>query len=457
MKYIVVIYLSLITFSTAALALDVPTLHGHVNDYASMVSPEVAKELETTLTDFERSESTQIVVLTIPTLEGESLEDYSIKVAEAWRIGQKKVDNGVILLIAKQERKIRIEVGRGLEGKLTDLVAGRIIRSEIAPRFKTGDINGGAKAGISAIMAVVNGEYKTQGGPLSVAHSGWSIKPVYTVLIFLALVCIFFCAVKFIKINRQRVAENLKLQQEQEAKQEAKQEVERQAQIKNAKFETRYKNKEYTERYYGELSKIKQYYINIGMSYRSNDRLVNLIKLARSKDMEVLTENHDLIMQIEECMSGIRENMQLVESAYNKHKSRTAKFTGRKMAIYENASARKLTTLLHTCAFKPELLSDMVDEDFRQTDSYQFLQQVNEYDFITGNAKKLQSSLKQRSLNTLKHESVADIFFMYTQLNEIMVMIETSTQALFNAQIADIDIIHKDWNGYYTKLKAGQC
>src|SRR5208337_2661652 len=89
-----------------AIALDVPPLRGHVNDYAAMLSPENTQELESTLTDFERSDSTQIVVLTIPTLGGEALEDYSIKVAEAWRIGQKKIDNGVILLIAKQERKI---------------------------------------------------------------------------------------------------------------------------------------------------------------------------------------------------------------------------------------------------------------------------------------------------------------------------------------------------------------
>ena len=172
-----------------AIALDVPPLRGHVNDYAAMLSPESMQELEATLTDFERSDSTQIVVLTIPTLGGETLEDYSIKVAEAWRIGQKKIDNGVILLIAKQERKIRIEVGRGLEGKLTDLVSGRIIRDEIAPRFKAGDIDSGIKAGVAAIMAVVKGEYKAE--PRNLGHAGRSMHPIFTFVIFLIVACIF--------------------------------------------------------------------------------------------------------------------------------------------------------------------------------------------------------------------------------------------------------------------------
>ncbi len=168
MKYILALILALFTFSSTAFALDVPPLRGHVNDYAAMLSPAAVQGLEADLTAFERSDSTQIVVLTIPTLEGETLEDFSIKVAEAWRIGQKKIDNGVILLIAKQERKIRIEVGRGLEGKLTDLVSGRIIRGEIAPRFKAGDIDGGIKAGVAAIMAVAKGEYSAN--PRDIGH-----------------------------------------------------------------------------------------------------------------------------------------------------------------------------------------------------------------------------------------------------------------------------------------------
>lgn len=189
MKYIIALIFALFTFSSTAFAIDVPPLSGRVNDYAAMLSPKTAQELEATLRAFEMSDSTQIVILTIPTLEGENLEEYSIKVAEAWRIGQQKIDNGVILLIAKQERKIRIEVGRGLEGKLTDLVSGRIIRGEIAPRFKAGDIDGGIAAGVSAIMAVVKGEYKS--APRDLGHGKRSAHPIFTLFIFLAVACVF--------------------------------------------------------------------------------------------------------------------------------------------------------------------------------------------------------------------------------------------------------------------------
>jgi uncharacterized protein len=144
-------------------ALDVPKLQGYVNDYAGMISPPVRDKLTNELRAFEQTDSTQIVVLTVPSLEGEALEDYSIKVAEAWKIGQKNKDNGAILLVAKQEKKIRIEVGRGLEGKLTDLMSGRIIDLVIKPRFKSGDFDGGFAAGISALIDATRGEFKSDG------------------------------------------------------------------------------------------------------------------------------------------------------------------------------------------------------------------------------------------------------------------------------------------------------
>ena len=149
-----------IIFPFSAGALDVPQLKGRVNDYASILSPETAQKLDAALSAIESSDSTQIVVLTIPSLEGEVLEEFSIKVAEAWKIGQNNLDNGAILLVSKNDRKLRIEVGRGLEGKLTDLISGRIISSEIIPRFREGDFNGGIEAGINAIVSVVRGEYK---------------------------------------------------------------------------------------------------------------------------------------------------------------------------------------------------------------------------------------------------------------------------------------------------------
>src|SRR5271157_1436775 len=114
---IFLLFLAFAPFAAPGIAdtLSVPPLVSHVNDYAGMISKQAAAELEQGLTRFEQTDSTQIVVVTIPSLQGEDLEEFSIKVAEAWKVGQKGVDNGVILLIARDEHKVRIEVGRGLE------------------------------------------------------------------------------------------------------------------------------------------------------------------------------------------------------------------------------------------------------------------------------------------------------------------------------------------------------
>jgi uncharacterized protein len=180
--------------SSRSYALAVPPLAAHVNDYGQMISKQTAAELEGRLADLERSDSTQIVVLTVPNLEGEDMQDFSIKVAEAWRLGQKGIDNGVILLIARDEHKIRIEVGRGLEGKLTDLVSGRIIRSRITPRFQAGDFDSGVKDGIQAIVEVVRGEYKAD--RQNAAHGKKSAAPpILTLLIFLFVLLVFVGAI----------------------------------------------------------------------------------------------------------------------------------------------------------------------------------------------------------------------------------------------------------------------
>ncbi len=141
-------------------ALDVPKLTGYVNDYAGMISPQVKAELESELAGFERTDSTQVVILTVPSLEGDTIEDFGIRVADAWKIGRKGKDNGVIFIVSKGDRKTRIEVGRGLEGKLTDLMAGRIVDLVVNPRFKRGDFDGGFIAGVSALIDVTRGEFK---------------------------------------------------------------------------------------------------------------------------------------------------------------------------------------------------------------------------------------------------------------------------------------------------------
>ncbi len=168
--------------SPSAHALDVPKLQGYVNDYAGMISPPVRAELESELKSFEASDSTQIVVLTIPSLEGDVIEDFGIKVGEAWKIGQKGKDNGAIFIVAKQERKMRIEVGRGLEGRLTDLMAGRIVDLVVKPRFKRGDYDGGFRAGVSAIIDATRGEFKAEENHRPQRHERSS--RIFTLLIF---------------------------------------------------------------------------------------------------------------------------------------------------------------------------------------------------------------------------------------------------------------------------------
>ena len=156
----------ILVWASCASALDVPALKGRVNDYANMISPATVHQLDAVLGQLERTDSTQIVVLTIPSLEGDSIEDFSIRVADKWKIGQKGKDNGAILIISKNDRKIRIESGYGLEGSLTDLISGRIIRNVIVPYFKRGDFDTGISSGVLAMIQAVKGEYKAEAKPV---------------------------------------------------------------------------------------------------------------------------------------------------------------------------------------------------------------------------------------------------------------------------------------------------
>ena len=135
-------------------ALDVPPLNGPVNDYAHIFTASETQALNTYLYNIDRQSDLQIAVLTIPSLEGESLEDYSIRVAEKWQIGQKGKDSGVILVIAAQDRKLRIEVGYGLEDRITDVQSSRIIRSVIAPQFKQQEYGKGVLLGVKNLAGL---------------------------------------------------------------------------------------------------------------------------------------------------------------------------------------------------------------------------------------------------------------------------------------------------------------
>jgi len=153
------LFILVLIFSQFAYALNVPKLRSRINDYASILSQTEEKYLEKLLEEAENKTTSQFVLLTIPSLEGEVLEDFSIRVAESWKIGQKEFDNGVILLISIAEKKIRIEVGYGLESILTDAKCGYIIRNNIVPSFKKGDFYAGITQGLQSITAIVTREF----------------------------------------------------------------------------------------------------------------------------------------------------------------------------------------------------------------------------------------------------------------------------------------------------------
>lgn len=160
--YVVLVVIGLGGFTLQAQTLEVPFLAGRVNDNAGLLAASARETLEALLKAHEDSTSNQVVVLIIPSLQGETLEDYSIKVAETWKLGQKDKDNGVLLLIAQNDRKVRIEVGDGLEGSLPDITCGHIIRREIVPRFRDSDYEGGVRAGVEAILGAIAGSYQVE-------------------------------------------------------------------------------------------------------------------------------------------------------------------------------------------------------------------------------------------------------------------------------------------------------
>jgi len=184
-KYLLVIISAILLMpETWSFALDVPALKGRVNDYADMISPEAESLIEDRLKSFENSDSTQVVILTVNSLEGDALEDFTIRVAEKWKIGQTKKDNGVILFASKNDRRMRIEVGRGLEGVLTDLLSGRILDNVMRPKFKSGDFDGGFLDGTDSIIKACRGEYKNDSPPGSSSGNG---MPGNSVIIFFVI------------------------------------------------------------------------------------------------------------------------------------------------------------------------------------------------------------------------------------------------------------------------------
>jgi len=170
---------------SGAFAQDVPYLGGRVNDTAHMLSAATITELETALKAYEDSTTNQLVVLTIESLGESTIEEYSLKVAQTWKLGKKGVDNGALLCIAKDDRKIRIEVGYGLEASLTDALTSFIIRTKITPRFKEQDFNAGVREGVYAMIAGADGTLEMTEGSSESAEE----MPLWGAL--------FFCSIWF--------------------------------------------------------------------------------------------------------------------------------------------------------------------------------------------------------------------------------------------------------------------
>jgi uncharacterized protein len=139
-------------------ALEVPYLAGRVNDQANLLDAGVESQLEERLRLLEEETGAQVAVLTIPSLEGDPLEDFSMRVVETWQLGRADADDGVLILVARDERRMRIEVGYGLESVLTDAQSGRIIDHLMSPRFRQGDFDGGVGAAVDAVASAIRGE-----------------------------------------------------------------------------------------------------------------------------------------------------------------------------------------------------------------------------------------------------------------------------------------------------------
>jgi len=136
----------------------VPPLTGRVVDLTGTLSSDQIAAQTQRLKDLEKRKGSQVAVLILPTTQPETIEQYSIRVADAWKIGRRKIDDGALLVVAKDDHKLRIEVGYGLEGALTDVTARRIIDEVIVPQFRQGNFDGGITAGISRIIGVIDGE-----------------------------------------------------------------------------------------------------------------------------------------------------------------------------------------------------------------------------------------------------------------------------------------------------------
>ncbi len=185
-----------LVFSFRLLADEVipPPPAAYFNDYANVVSAGTAARLNQTLEDFERQSSEQIVVAVFPKMQSDSsIEDYTVRVARFWQVGQKDKNNGAVLFVFVQDHKMFLETGYGLEGVLPDALCKRIIDEQIAPRFKAGDFDGGLTAGVQAILAATRGEYKGNGTTVAehLEHLVQAFPKIFAIAILILIILVF--------------------------------------------------------------------------------------------------------------------------------------------------------------------------------------------------------------------------------------------------------------------------
>lgn len=177
-------FFSLVLFWASSFALDVPSLTGPVVDQAGLLTQEEKLQIESVLRNFKEQKGSQIQVLIVPSLEGSDIESYSIKVVDKWKLGNEKTDNGVLFLLALQDRKVRIEVGQGLEGELTDVKSSRIIRS-ITPYFKAGKFYTGIATALNEIIQVIDDGTFHNEQDLPQEHGGGFGLIIFLIILFI--------------------------------------------------------------------------------------------------------------------------------------------------------------------------------------------------------------------------------------------------------------------------------
>ncbi|MBI2754641.1 MAG: YgcG family protein [Betaproteobacteria bacterium] len=180
MRRALLVLAALVIPALAAAEIAVPPLKARVTDQTGTLTAPQQQALEQMLAEFEARKGSQVAVLLVPSTQPETVEQFAVRVQESWKLGRKGVDDGVLLLVAKDDRKLRIEVGYGLEGVLPDAAAKRIIEEDIVPRFKQGDFYGGVRAGTDRILRVIEGEQLL---PRPTSDAGGSLLSQYSDLL----------------------------------------------------------------------------------------------------------------------------------------------------------------------------------------------------------------------------------------------------------------------------------